>query len=122
MKNRAAYMTDLDKMEIREIEMPSPKAKEVLVELEYVGICGSDVHYFHDGRCGSYVVDGDFMLGHECAGTVVELGEGVEFKGRRQGGSGAGNYLRTVRVLQERALQSLPGCTIPCYSAGTGML
>ena len=71
-------MTDLDKMEIRDIPMPEPKEKEVLVELEYVGICGSDVHYFHDGRCGSYVVDGDFMLGHECAGTVVELGEGVE--------------------------------------------
>ena len=78
MKNRGAFMTDLDKMEIRDIPMPTPKEKEVLVELEYVGICGSDVHYFHDGRCGSYVVDGDFMLGHECAGTVVELGEGVE--------------------------------------------
>ena len=78
MKNRAAYMTDLDKMEIRDIEMPEAGAKEVLVELEYVGICGSDVHYFHDGRCGDYKVEGDFMLGHECAGTVVALGEGVE--------------------------------------------
>lgn len=78
MKNRAAYMTYLDKMEIRDIEMPKAGAKEVLVELEYVGICGSDVHYFHDGRCGDYKVEGDFMLGHECAGTVVALGEGVE--------------------------------------------
>ena len=78
MKNRAAYMTDLDKMEIRDIEMPKAGAKEVLVELEYVGICGSDVHYFHDGRCGDYKVEGDCMLGHECAGTVVALGEGVE--------------------------------------------
>ncbi|BDF35397.1 alcohol dehydrogenase [Lachnospiraceae bacterium] len=78
MNNRAAYMTDLDKMEIRDIEMPKAGAKEVLVELEYVGICGSDVHYFHDGRCGDYKVEGDFMLGHECAGTVVALGEGVE--------------------------------------------
>lgn len=78
MKNRAAFMTSIDKMEIKEIAMPSPKAKEVLIKVEYVGICGSDVHYFHDGRCGDYVVDGDFILGHECAGTVVELGEGVE--------------------------------------------
>lgn len=77
MKNRAAYMTGLNKMEIRDIEMPSVREKEVLVELEYVGICGSDVHYFHDGRCGDYVVNGDFMLGHECAGTVVELGAGA---------------------------------------------
>ena len=71
-------MVGLDKMEIRDIPMPEPKEKEVLVEMEYVGICGSDVHYFHDGRCGSYEVEGDFMLGHECAGTVVALGEGVQ--------------------------------------------
>ena len=71
-------MVGLDKMEIRDIPMPEPKEKEVLVEMEYVGICGSDVHYFHDGSCGSYVVEGDFMLGHECAGTVVALGEGVQ--------------------------------------------
>lgn len=71
-------MTDLDKMEIRDAQMPQASAKEVVVELEYVGICGSDVHYFHDGRCGDYKVEGDFMLGHECAGTVVEIGEGVE--------------------------------------------
>jgi Threonine dehydrogenase and related Zn-dependent dehydrogenases len=77
MKNRAAYMTEINKMEIRDAKMPVLKEKEVLVELEYVGICGSDVHYFHDGRCGDYVVEGDFMLGHECAGTVVALGEDV---------------------------------------------
>ncbi len=71
-------MVGLDKMEIRDIPMPEPKEKEVLVKMEYVGICGSDVHYFHDGRCGSYEVEGDFMLGHECAGTVVALGEGVQ--------------------------------------------
>ncbi|MHC1772092.1 MAG: NAD(P)-dependent alcohol dehydrogenase [Flexilinea sp.] len=77
MKNRAAFMTELNKMEIREIPVPTPKETEVLVKLEYVGICGSDVHYFHDGRCGDFVVDGEFLLGHECAGTVVELGKNV---------------------------------------------
>lgn len=77
MKNRAAYMTELNKMEIREVPVPEPKEQEVLVKLEYVGICGSDVHYFHDGRCGDFIVDGDFMLGHECAGTIVKLGSGV---------------------------------------------
>lgn len=70
-------MTALDRMEIREIPMPVPGRGEVLVKLEYVGICGSDLHYFHEGRCGSFRVDGDFILGHECAGTVVETGEAV---------------------------------------------
>lgn len=75
--NKAAYMVGLDKMEIRDVPVPAPADGEVLVKLEYVGICGSDVHYFHDGRCGDYVVDGDFILGHECAGTIVELGANV---------------------------------------------
>ena len=47
MKNRAAYMTELNKMEIREVPVPEPKEGEVLIRVEYVGICGSDVHYFH---------------------------------------------------------------------------
>ncbi len=78
MKNRAAYMTGLNKMEIRDIEMPKLREKDVLVKLEYVGICGSDVHYLEHGKIGSFVVDGDFILGHECAGTVVEVGTGVQ--------------------------------------------
>ncbi len=51
-------MTELNKMEIREVPVPEPKEGEVLIRVEYVGICGSDVHYFHDGRCGDFVVDG----------------------------------------------------------------
>lgn len=77
MKNRAAFMTALNKMEIKEIPMPTPKDHEVLVKVEYVGICGSDIHYFHDGRCGDFVVEGEFLLGHECAGTIVGLGKEV---------------------------------------------
>ena len=72
-------MHGTDKMIIKEIDVPEIKKDQVLVQLEYVGICGSDVHYYHSGRCGSYEVDlnEDFMLGHECAGTVVEIGEDV---------------------------------------------
>ncbi|CAB1251336.1 putative iditol dehydrogenase [Ruminococcaceae bacterium BL-6] len=77
MKNRAVFMTGLNRMEIREIPMPSPKEKEILLKIEYVGICGSDVHYLEQGRIGGFVVDGDFILGHECAGTVVQTGPGV---------------------------------------------
>ena len=77
---KGAYMQGTDKMILKEIPVPETKEKEVLVQIEYVGICGSDVHYFHTGCCGSYKVDlsQDFMLGHECAGTVVKVGEGVK--------------------------------------------
>lgn len=78
MKNRAAYMTGINKMEIRDIEIPKLKETDVLIKVEYVGICGSDVHYLEHGKIGDFVVDGDFILGHECAGTVVEIGTGVK--------------------------------------------
>lgn len=78
MRNRAAFMTEPDHMEIRNIAVPEPSEEEVLVKLEYVGICGSDVHYFHDGRCGDFVVDGEFILGHECAGTIIKTGKHVK--------------------------------------------
>ena len=77
MANRAAFMTDICKMEIREIPMPEPKPGQVVVKLEYVGICGSDVHYYEHGRIGNYRVTDDFILGHECAGVITEVGEGV---------------------------------------------
>lgn len=77
---KAAFMNGLDNMVIKEVPMPEVGEKQVLVQLEYVGICGSDVHYYHHGVCGPYKVnlEEDFMLGHECAGTVVEVGAGVE--------------------------------------------
>ncbi len=77
MKNRAVFMTGLNKMEIREVEVPKIKENEVLVKLEYVGICGSDVHYLEHGAIGDFVVNGDFILGHECAGEIVEIGSKV---------------------------------------------
>ena len=77
MANKAVFMTDLKKMETREIPMPVANAGQVVIKLEYVGVCGSDVHYLENGRIGDFVVDGDFILGHECAGTITEIGEGV---------------------------------------------
>ena len=80
MLQKSAVMRGTDNMVIKEIPVPQIKEKEVLVSLEYVGICGSDVHYYHNGCCGAYKVDlsEDFMLGHECAGTIVEVGKDVE--------------------------------------------
>ena len=77
---KGAFMRGTDKMIIKEIEVPEVGEKEVLVQLEYVGICGSDVHYFHHGNCGAYKVnlEEDYMLGHECAGTVVKVGANVK--------------------------------------------
>lgn len=76
-KMKVAVMTGIGKMDYVERDIPSPKANEVLVKLEYVGICGSDMHYYESGRIGDYIVKPPFVLGHEPGGTVVEVGSEV---------------------------------------------
>ena len=75
---KTAVMTELKKVEIQERPVPVPKENEVLVKVEYVGICGSDLHYFESGRIGDFVVEYPFVLGHEAGGTVVEVGANVK--------------------------------------------
>jgi L-iditol 2-dehydrogenase len=77
-KNRACVLTALKTMEFRDVPMPVPGPGEILMKMEAVGICGSDVHYYSQGRIGDFAVNFPFILGHECAGTIVELGEGVK--------------------------------------------
>lgn len=76
-KMKVAIMTGIAKMEFTERDIPKPKFNEVLVKLEYVGICGGDLHYFEYGRIGDFVVDPPLVLGHEPGGVVVETGAGV---------------------------------------------
>lgn len=74
---KTAVMTGIRKVEIQQREIPVPKANEVLVKVESVGICGSDLHYFESGRIGDGVVEPPFVLGHEAAGIVTEVGADV---------------------------------------------
>lgn len=76
-KMKVAVMNGIGKMGFVEREIPQPKENEVLVKLEYVGICGSDLHYYETGAIGDYVVEPPFVLGHEPGGVVVEVGENV---------------------------------------------
>src|SRR5450631_4227253 len=50
---------------------------DVKIAIHTVGICGSDVHYYTHGHIGPYVVNAPMVLGHEAAGTIVEVGAGV---------------------------------------------
>lgn len=76
-KMKVAVMLGIGKMGFEEREIPKVKDDEVLVKLEYVGICGSDLHYYETGAIGDYVVEPPFVLGHEPGGTVVEVGKNV---------------------------------------------
>ena len=53
-----------------ELATPVPGPGEVRLRMVYGGICGSDLHYYHDGANGSYVVREPLVPGHELSGTV----------------------------------------------------
>ncbi len=75
---KVAVMNGIGKMGFEQRPIPVPKDDEVLVKLEYVGICGSDLHYYEHGRIGDYIVEPPFVLGHEPGGTIVEVGKNVK--------------------------------------------
>ena len=75
---KKAYLTGIRKMEVRLV--PDPKIEnpaDVLIRIDTIGVCGSDLHYYRDGKIGSQVVKFPFAVGHECAGTVLEVGPEV---------------------------------------------
>jgi len=75
---KAAILTGIRQMEVRDV--PEPKIEndtDVLLKIERVGICGSDVHYYETGRVGSQIVEYPFIIGHECAATVKAVGRSV---------------------------------------------
>jgi len=65
-------------MRLVDIPEPVPKPHEALVKVESIGICGSDLHYFIEGRIGSTVITEPLILGHEFAGVVVEVGKDAD--------------------------------------------
>ena len=70
-------MTGPLQMEWIEEEIPQPGIGEIQVKLEYVGICGSDLHFYSEGRLANWVPTEPLVLGHEPGGVVTMLGEGV---------------------------------------------
>src|SRR3954470_8046567 len=63
---------------LRDIDLPLEVGPGMVkIKIHTVGVCGSDVHYYTHGKIGPFVVDAPMVLGHEAAGTVVEVGAGV---------------------------------------------
>ena len=100
MKNSKAILKTPGTMKIIAADIPVPKEHEVLIKVEYVGICGSDVHGFESGP---FIPPKDpnqeIGLGHECAGTVVAVGN-REYR--------TGRAVRSLPLLPGREIQHLP--------------
>jgi threonine dehydrogenase-like Zn-dependent dehydrogenase len=74
MSMRVAVLTDLQKIEFQEKPRPEVESTDVLLEVEYCGICGSDVHGYLNG----VLVAPGTVMGHECCGVVAEVGNEVQ--------------------------------------------
>ncbi|MEV0948703.1 NAD(P)-dependent alcohol dehydrogenase [Rhodococcus sp. NPDC049939] len=74
---RASVLLEPGRIEMQERAVPTPGPGDVLVKVASVGICGSDTHFYREGRIGDLVVDRPVVLGHESSGTIVAVGPGV---------------------------------------------
>lgn len=75
---KAMVLTGIRQMEMQEFPMPEIIEKDdVLIKMRVVGVCGSDVHYYTQGKIGSQVVQYPFPVGHEGAGEVIKVGPAV---------------------------------------------
>jgi len=64
-------------LRVEDIALPDMGAHDVEVRIERGGICGSDLHYYHDGGFGTVRIKEPMVLGHEIAGTVARIGASV---------------------------------------------
>jgi L-iditol 2-dehydrogenase len=75
---KAAILTGIRQFEIRRVPEPEMvRDTDVRIRIKMVGVCGSDVHYYREGRIGPQVVEFPFILGHEAAGIVEATGDKV---------------------------------------------
>ena len=75
---KALVLEEKGKLNLREIDLPEVLSPtDVKIKIHTVGICGSDIHYYTHGAIGTFIVKAPMVLGHEAAGTVVEVGSAV---------------------------------------------
>ncbi|KAI5196690.1 NAD(P)-binding protein [Aureobasidium subglaciale] len=75
--HKAAVLYGAKDIRIEDVETPKLRPHEVRVAPRATGICGTDLHYYQNGKNGIYTVRQPLVLGHEAAGEIVEVGSGV---------------------------------------------
>jgi S-(hydroxymethyl)glutathione dehydrogenase / alcohol dehydrogenase len=73
VKIKAAVVTELNKLEVKEVELSGPKKGEVLIKMVATGVCHSDLSCIN----GTIPAQFPFIIGHEGAGIVEDVGDGV---------------------------------------------
>ncbi|HEX9956436.1 MAG TPA: alcohol dehydrogenase catalytic domain-containing protein, partial [Fibrella sp.] len=71
---KALVLTEYNQFALQDLEQPSPGPNDVLIRVQAVGICGSDVHGM-DGSTGRRIPP--IVMGHEASGIIAEVGSDV---------------------------------------------
>lgn len=77
-KRKAVVFYGVNDVRVEEIDVPKMEPDDVLVKIKAVGVCGSDVHFYKEGRIGPYVPKPGHIIGHESAGEIVAVGANVK--------------------------------------------
>lgn len=76
---KRVVLTGIREMDILETNEPDiVDSNEVKIKLSTIGVCGSDIHYYSEGKIGTQVVQYPYPVGHECSGIIVEKGKDVK--------------------------------------------
>lgn len=103
---RAAVLAGAGSISVEERSVPSIEPDEVLVKVSVVGVCGSDVRYYREGRIGDFVVDGPIVLGHEVSGRIAAVGGSVD----------SGRLGERVAIEPQRPCRGCPQCKSGRYN------
>jgi len=75
---KQVVLTGIREMAMTEIPYPAIVSPgEVKIKMSTIGVCGSDIHYYAEGKIGTQVVQYPFPVGHECSGIIEEIGQDV---------------------------------------------
>ncbi|OQE29921.1 hypothetical protein PENSTE_c002G09757 [Penicillium steckii] len=78
-KNLSFILEGIHQVKFEDRPIPELKNEhDVIINVHYTGICGSDVHYWEHGSIGSFVVKDPMVLGHESAGIIKKVGSAVQ--------------------------------------------
>lgn len=76
---KAVFLTAPGTFATREVPEPELRAAtDVLLRMQCVGVCGSDLHYYRTGRIGRQELSEPWIMGHECTATVAAVGADVQ--------------------------------------------
>ncbi|CAK9437631.1 uncharacterized protein LODBEIA_P20090 [Lodderomyces beijingensis] len=77
--NPSLVLQKVNEITFEDLAVPKIEAPtDVIVEVKKTGICGSDIHYYAEGKIGSFELKKPMVLGHESSGVVHQVGDGVK--------------------------------------------